>query len=287
MVRPGRLLVRVHGSSINHVDLMLRRGRIPLPGARGLGLDFAGTVEEGYDGAGYAKGTPVWGYTGYLPGPTGTAAEYLLVKPECLSVAPRSVGLAGASALPVVALTALQGLRDVLRVRAGERLLIIGGAGGVGSAAIQIGVALGAEVTAACRASAADFCRSAGARSVIRYDTDDLRSAATQFDALLDTAGAQLSTYRRLTDRRGRFATITPQGFARIPLWLATPGPRMRPVVGKPSGPDLAQLAAWVDGKKLRPLVAHSYSLEQIAQAHYDAEHHESRGKRVVAVIPD
>ena len=122
---------------------------------------------------------------------------------------------------------------------------------------------------------------------MICYDTDDLRSATTRFDVLLDTAGAQLSTYRRLTATKGRFATITPQGFARIPLWLATPGPRMRPVIGKPSGPDLAQLAAWVDAEKLRPLLAQSYPLEEIAQAHYDAEHHPSRGKRVVTVIPD
>lgn len=280
--------MRVVGSSINHLDLMLRQGHMRLlPGARGLGLDFAGKVEEVGPGVTViSAGVRVWGYTGYVPGPTGTAAEYVLVKATRLSVAPQSIDLNLAAALPVAGLTALQALR-VLGVRAGERLLVTGGAGDVGSAAIQLGVSAGADVTASCSSATADFCRSAGAGAVIRYDADDLGIIAASFDAILDTVGADLAAYRRLAARGGRFATVAPRGVVRIPLWLVTAGPRMRLVVGKPSGADLAILAAEVDSGRVRPLVQQSYPLAAIAEAHRDAEQKPGMGKRVLLVNAD
>ncbi|HEY4395284.1 MAG TPA: NAD(P)-dependent alcohol dehydrogenase [Polyangia bacterium] len=287
---PNEVLVRVRGSSLNAADSGARSGGLKLMTGRkfpkGTGVDFAGEVAALGAGVTDLKvGDKVWGYLGGFPGATGTAAEYAIIKRAGVSRAPTSLDLAKASALPAVALTALQALR-ALSVKAGDRLLITGASGGVGSSAVQLGVALGARVTAVCSAANAGLVRSLGADQVIDYATADLAALPANFDVALDCHGSRLGQYRRLVARGGKFGSITMKGFAKIPVWLITPGPRLRPIAVKTNSADLQRLAEYVDAGKLKPVIDKEYTLEDIVAAHRALDSGHAAGKRVLRVTP-
>jgi NADPH:quinone reductase-like Zn-dependent oxidoreductase len=167
--RRGEVLVRVRAAGVNPTDVMRRRlrvGRLP----RGTGVDFAGEVAGAGPGAGDLEpGTLVWGYLGGGMPATGTMADYVVVRRSRLAPAPTTIDLVTAAAVPVVGLTAVQALRDAVRLRAGERLLVVGASGGVGSLTVQLGRALGARVTAVSSRHNFDFCRELGADRVLDY----------------------------------------------------------------------------------------------------------------------
>ena len=285
----GQVLVRVHGSSLNAADSGVRSGSLKLMAGRkfpkGTGVDGAGDVAAVGEGVNdLSVGDKVWGYLGGFPRATGTAAEYAVFKRDGLSLAPDSIDLISAAALPAVGLTALQALR-ALNVSSGDRLLIIGASGGVGSTALQLGVALGAKVSAVCGASSADLCRSLGADEVIDYATADLSQLPVHYDVILDCHGSRLNEYRRLLVRGGKFGSITLKGMAKIPAWLITPGPRMRPIAVKLSSADLQTLASYVDSGKLKPVIENEYPLQEIVTAHQALDSGHARGKRVLRVI--
>ncbi|MEU0459627.1 alcohol dehydrogenase catalytic domain-containing protein, partial [Streptomyces sp. NPDC006129] len=151
---PGEVLVRVRAFSVNGGDLAARSGRARLLTGRSfpqrIGLDFTGEVAAlGTGATGVAVGDRVWGVVGRVSG-FGSAAEYLTIRPERLGRIPDGLDLVSAAALPV-ATTAMTALRDKAALRPGERLLVRGAAGGVGNAAVQLGQADGAEVTALAR----------------------------------------------------------------------------------------------------------------------------------------
>lgn len=285
----GQVLVRVHGSSLNAADSGVRSGSLKLMAGRkfpkGTGVDGAGEVAALGEGVTDLNvGDRVWGYFGGFAGATGTAAEYAVFKRDGLSLAPSSVDLVSAAALPAVGLTALQALRS-LAVSSGDRLLIIGASGGVGSTALQLAVALGAKVSAVCGASSADFCRSLGADEVIDYATTDLSQLRANYDVVLDCNGSRLNEYRRLVVRGGKFGSITLKGFAKIPAWLITPGPSMKAIAVKLSSADLRTLAEYVDSGKLKPAIEQEYPLEEIVAAHQGLDTGHVRGKRVLRVV--
>ncbi|SDS22968.1 NAD(P)-dependent alcohol dehydrogenase [Jiangella sp. DSM 45060] len=284
--RPGprEVLVRVHGASVNPSDALFRSGRLRF-GARlprGTGLDLAGEVAavgEGVDDL--TVGDRVWGYRGGLPKRLGTMAEYAVMTAGRCAPAPAAVDLVAAAALPTVGLTALQVLRDALRVRPGDRVLIVGASGGVGSAAVQLAAAMGATVVAVAGPGNADLCRDLGAADV--WDHTALpEPAGCGFDAVADLHGARVRDYRRLLRRDGRMATTATRG---VPFALASTvlrGPRVRVVQVKARRDDLATLARHVDDGTLRPVVERRYPLERIAAAHHAAETGHARGKRVI-----
>lgn len=285
----GQVLVRMHGSSLNAADSGVRSGSLKLMAGRkfpkGTGVDGAGEVAALGEGVTDLKvGDKVWGYFGGFAGVTGTAAEYAVFKRSGLSLAPNSIDLVSASALPAVGLTALQALRS-LGVGSGNRLLIIGASGGVGSTALQLGVALGAKVSAVCSASSAEFCRGLGAEEVIDYATTDLSQLPANYAVILDCNGSRLNEYRRLLAKGGKFGSITMKGFAKILPWLITPGPRLRPTAVKLSPADLQTLAGYVDSGKLKPAIEKEYPLQEIVEAHRALDSGHVRGKRVLRVI--
>ena len=285
----GQVLVRVHGCSLNAADSAVRSGSLKLMSGRkfpkGTGADCAGEVAAlGAGVTGLNVGDKVWGFVGGMPGATGTAAEYCVIKRAGVSLAPKSIDLVSAAALPAVGLTALQALRS-LGVSSGDRLLIIGASGGVGSTALQLAVALGAKVSAVCGASSADFCRGLGAEEVIDYATADLSKLSPHFDVILDCNGSRLGEYRRLLVRGGKFGSITLKGFAKIPAWLITPGPSMRAIAVKLSSADLQTLAEYVDSGKLKPAIEKEYPFQEIVAAHHALDSGHVRGKRVLRVI--
>ncbi|MEV4116930.1 NADP-dependent oxidoreductase [Nonomuraea sp. NPDC049695] len=284
----GQALIRVHGTSVNPVDVTIRSGGMKLMAGRRFpkrtGLDFAGEVTELGPGATDVKvGQRVWGFLGDVRGRTGATAEYVAVKISALGPAPARVDLTLAAALPSVGVTALRALRDVLRLASGEELLVVGASGGVGSTAIQIGLAMGARVTAIASAVNRGFCRDHGATRTLDYRNP--AAIGGSFDVVLDCHGSDLGRYRRLLRRGGRMMTTASSGMGYAMRSIVTPGPRVRVMMARSRRADLTALAEYVDRGAVQPIVEEIYPLEDIAQAHKLTETGHARGKRVIAVL--
>lgn len=223
----GEVLVRVHNSSVNAMEWHLMNGkpyvmRVALglrPRNPVLGADVSGTVEM--VGAGVTRFKPGDRVFGEIE--AGAYAEYAVGPETKLALKPDGVGFAEAGAVGVAGLTALQGLRDVLGVRPGEKVLINGASGGVGTYAIQIAKALGATVTAVCSTRNVDQARRLGADNVLDYSKEDITSSDEKFDAFFDIAGNHTpGQCKALLSDGGRYVMVGgPKGD-----WLG-PLPRM------------------------------------------------------------
>jgi len=201
-VRPvpgqGQVLVKVHAAGVNPLDTKIAAGagahaRQPLPAV--LGMDLAGTVVElGGAVEGFTVGQEIFGMPGGIGGAQGTIAEYIAVDVRLIAAKPHTLGMREAAALPLVFITAWEGLVDHANVRAGQRVLIHGGAGGVGQMAVQLAKARGADVYATGSAGSLDFIRSLGA-TAIDYQAQSVEdyvehyTAGEGFDIVYDTVG--------------------------------------------------------------------------------------------------
>ncbi|MBY8848925.1 NAD(P)-dependent alcohol dehydrogenase [Saccharothrix longispora] len=285
VVKPGHVLVRVHAASVNGGEPTARAGGLKLVlGPRfpkRTGVDFAGEVVSG---PGFAPGTPVWGA---LPrGTFGSAAEYVAVHPRQVATAPAGLDLVRAAALPGVGTTAVTALRDKVRLRPGERLLVRGATGGVGHVAVQLGRAYGAHVTALASAANLDLARSLGADEVVDYRTDPADLGA--FDVVLDMHGSDLRAYRRLLRPGGRMVAIAFRSAADVGYLLASTalGPRRaRFFSGNPRADLFADLTALVEDGSVEPLVDTVHPLSGAATAHRALETGGGRGKHVLRVL--
>ncbi|WP_051600455.1 zinc-dependent alcohol dehydrogenase family protein [Pseudomonas moraviensis] len=194
----GQVLVRVHAAGVNPLDTKIAAGagahaRQSLPAV--LGLDLAGTVVEvGEAVDGFTPGQEVFGMPGGIGGAQGTMAEYIAVDARLIAVKPHTLSMREAAALPLVFITAWEGLVDHANVRSGQRVLIHGGAGGVGQVAVQLAKARGADVYATGSARSLDFIRSLGA-TAIDYQAQSVEdyvehyTAGEGFDIVYDTVG--------------------------------------------------------------------------------------------------
>ncbi|MBO3676025.1 NAD(P)-dependent alcohol dehydrogenase [Streptomyces sp. NEAU-YJ-81] len=289
---PREVLVRVHATSVNGGELLGRAGKLKLVTGRkfpqGTGIDIAGEVAEvGSSVSHLAMGDRVWGAT--PRGTFGAAAEYVAVRPRQLSFAPDGIDLVRAAALPGVGTTAITALRDKIGLRSGERLLVRGAAGGVGSVAVQLGHALGAHVTALAGAGALDFVRELGADEAHDYRTTG-PTALGPFDAVLDTVGTGLGAYRGLLSPGGRMVSIA---FADRPLsslgsiLVSTlhGSRRVRAFSGNPTHELFADLAAYVEKGAIRPVIDTVHPLSGVGEAHRAMEAGGVRGKHVIQVV--
>src|SRR5215468_3472933 len=194
-VGPGDVLVRVHAAALNPFDWHMLRGEPRIarlmgpmgrtkPKVRVAGVDAAGRVEAvGADVTELKTGDEV---LGFFP---GAFAEYARAKVDMVVPKPARLTFEQAAAVPMAAMTALEGLRDVGQVRAGQRVLVNGAAGGVGTNAVQIGAVLGAEVTGVCSTGNLELVRSLGAAHVIDYTTEDFTDGRERYDVILDNVG--------------------------------------------------------------------------------------------------
>ncbi|MBX9387470.1 NAD(P)-dependent alcohol dehydrogenase [Streptomonospora nanhaiensis] len=294
---PGEVLVKVRAAGVNGGELTGRAGRLRAVTDKAgggwpkrVGLDFAGEVAALGEGAGggWRVGDRVWGL---VPPPLsfGSAAEYVAVPADRLAPAPAGLDLVAAAALPAVGTTVITALRDKARLAAGERLLVRGASGGVGSAAVQLGRAYGAHVTGLAGAANLDLVRELGADEAL-----DHRAVAPgdlgRFDVVLDTVGTGLSAWRRLLTRRGRMVAVTVDAdrlaasLAYIAASAVFGRRRVRFFRGDPGGELLAELTLLVQGGALRPVVDTVFPLADIAKAHASLEAGGVRGKHVVRV---
>lgn len=284
---PGEVLVRVVAASVNGGELYGRAGRVRFVTGRRFpqrtGIDFTGEVVRG---PGFTPGDRVWGL---LPGTFGSAAEFVVLPPDRLALAPAGLDPVAAAALPAVGTTAITALRDKAELRSGERLLVRGGSGGVGSVAVQLGAAYGATVTALAGADHLEFVRSLGATEALDYRRTGPRDLG-RFDVVLDTVGTDHRAYRRLLAPGGRMVAIAFDVRRMVPslAYLAAStafgSRRVRFFRGDPRSDLLAELTALTERGALRPVVERVYPLADIAEAHRALEAGGVRGKLVVTV---
>jgi NADPH:quinone reductase-like Zn-dependent oxidoreductase len=289
---PGQLLVRVRATSVNPLDWKMRKGRMrwmkPARFPLILGYDVAGEVEAiGAEVTHFEPGDAVHAYTAQ----GGGYAEYALVREEEAAPKPASLSFEEAAAVPVAALTALQALRDKGELAPGERLLVNGGAGGVGLFAVQIGKALGARVVAVASGRNQEFLREIGADRGIDYEQEDFTTDEESFHVVFDTVGtASFRACDLILEEGGVYVTtsfspeILVQGMVSLVGGLFGPVRRARAVMVKPRGQDLAFLGRLIDTGKLRPHVEEIFRLERIADAHVYSEEGHVRGKLVVRI---
>lgn len=309
--RPGPrdLLVEVHASSINPVDTKIRAGaqrlllRYPLPWV--LGLDVSGVVvETGPKVTRFAVGDEVFASPRHSR--PGCYAEYVAVDEREAAHKPSRLSHAQAAGVPLAALTAWDCLVEVTRVRAGDKVLVHAGAGGVGSIAIQLAKHLGAEVATTCSEANAALVRRLGADVVVDYRRQRFEEILPPQDVVLDSLGfASVARSLVVLARGGRLVSIqsdlprrtarwgqllgtllTGLSMAWLPVraWLRY-GVRARSlIVREPHGGHLAKIAELIDAGAIEPLVDRVVGLEQVAEAHRYAEGGHVRGKVVLAV---
>ena len=288
--KPHEVLVRVTAATVNGGELHGRAGRVRLLTGRhfpqGTGIDFVGEIVTlGQKVTAWQPGDHVWGVVGLRRGP-GTAAEYVTVPAASVHRAPRTLRPVEAVSLLTGGGTALYGLRDRARVRPGERLLIRGAAGGVGSVAVQIGARLGAHVTALAHPRATDFLHSLGAEEVVDYHTE--LSSLGRYDVVFDTRGTRLREARSLLEKHGRMVTIAfdlDHPVSSLGYLLASNvhgGRRVQFFFGDLKPTLFDEVAGLADRGDIRPVVDTVYPLERISDAHARLEAGGVHGKLVL-----
>lgn len=286
----GEVLVQVEASSVNGHDVIVRSGGLKIISGRkfplGTGLDFAGVVAATGPGqAGYRSGDRVWGTVHPRQRhAAGAAAEYVAVPADRIAPAPAGIPSTDAAALVVAGTTALIALRDSTRLASGERVLVRGAAGGVGTAAVQLAHSMGGHVTALARDRYAEALGDLGADRVLGYDATPEQTGS--FDVIVDTVGSDLECYRRRLTRNGRMVTIGLSASALAAIGLSTVhgSRRIRTFSANPDTALLTDLAGYVASGALRPVVSDTFPLADIAAAHQAFSRGGILGKHVIAV---
>jgi NADPH:quinone reductase-like Zn-dependent oxidoreductase len=300
--KEDQVLVRVHAAGLHRGDwhvmtglpylirlvvptLGLRRPKIPV-----RGMDVAGRVEAvGTNVTRFRPGDAVFGWT------DGSYAEYATAPEDHLAPKPANLSFERAAVVPISGIAALQGLRDTGQVQPGQRVLILGAAGGVGWFAVQLAKAFGAEVTGVGSTAQVELIRSIGADDVIDYTRDDVTDGTRRWDLILDTGGHRpLSRLRRALTPRGTLVIVGSEGRGR---WMGGfdrqlralvlsrfVGQRLRMLSSQPRQDDLQTLRELIEAGKLTPVIDRTFPLREVPAAirHLVAGH--GRGKLVIAV---
>ncbi len=301
------VLVRVRAASVNPLDVHVMRGTpyllrmmfgLPRPKSNGLGGDMAGRVEAvGKNVTRFRPGDEVYGGRGLAAAERCSAfAEYAAFHQDgMLRRKPVNLTFEEAAAVPVAAITALQALRDKGRVQAGHRVLVNGAAGGVGTFAVQIAKAYGAEVTGVCSTGNVHLIRSIGADHVVDYTREDFTRVGRRYDLIVDNAGNHpLTAIRRALAPKGVLVAVGGPvkgrwirpflGQVKLPAYSLVVSQAMRPMLARGNGDDLAVLTGLIEAGKVTPVVGRTYPLSAVPDAiRHLAEGH-ARGKVVITV---
>ncbi|MCC6398601.1 MAG: NAD(P)-dependent alcohol dehydrogenase [Bacteroidetes bacterium] len=298
--KDDEILVKVHAASVNAYDwhfltadiflIRVMTGGLFKPKNTRLGADVAGRVEAvGRNARQFQPGDEVFGdMAGHG---NGSFAEYVSAPESVFALKPANLSFEEAAAVPMAAVTALQGLRDEGRVRPGQKVLINGASGGVGTFAVQIAKWFGAEVTAVCSTRNLDQARSLGADHVIDYTKEDFTQSGRQFDLILAVNGYHsLSAYKRALAPMGVYIMAggsQAQIFEAMLLgsWMSiTGGKKMGGVSAKPNQDDLVFIKGLLEAGKVVPVIDRRFPLRETAEAlRYLGEGH-ARGKIVITI---
>ena len=295
---PGQVLVRIQAASVHIGDCHvirgvpklfrpmygLRRPKAPIPGT-----DMAGIVEAvGADVTRFQPGDAVLGWC------SGAFATHAIAADQALAHKPDGLTFEEASAVGVSAMTALQGLRDHGKLRAGQHVLVVGASGGIGTFAVQIVKAMGAEVTGVCSTRNVELVRSLGADHIIDYSVEDFTQGGPRYDLIFDNVGSHslAATRRALTPTGTLLSNGSPVGgwvgglgnVIRAGVASLVVRQQGRPFVSLPKPEDLAALLELVEAGRLRPIIDRTYPLAETAQAIAHVAEGHNRGTTVIEV---
>ena len=257
------------------------------------GMDLAGQVEAvGGDVTRFRSGDEVFGWA------KGTFAEYVAASEDALALKPANMSFEQSAVIAISGFTALQGLRDKGRIQPGQKVLILGASGGVGTSAVQVAKAFGAEVTGVCSGSNVDLVRSIGADQVIDYTKEDFTQSGQRYDLILDMAGVHsLAQYRSALTPRGTLVMVGSSGVALRHPYLRGMGrwskalvlssfsrQRLRALLQTRNQEDLAVLQDLMESGKLTPVISARYSLSEAPEAVRHFEEGHVQGRAVVTV---
>ncbi len=294
------VLVKVQAASINAGDWhLLTADPFPMrligtglfkPKNTILGADVAGRVEAvGRNVKQFRPGEAVFG--GIFGLGSGSFAEYVSVPESALTLKPSNISFEEAAAVPVAAVTALQGLRDQGYLQPGQKVLINGASGGVGTFAVQIARAFGAEVTAVCSTRNLELARSIGADHVIDYTKEDFTQNGQQYDLILAVNGYHpLSAYQRALTPQGIYVFVgglpaqISQSLFLGPLMSKNDGRKMTSCMKKANQKDLLFIRDLLEEGKIRPVIDECYSLSKTAEAFRYFEKGHAQGKVVITI---
>ena len=291
----GEILVRVHAAAVFPQDWHCLRGTPLLarlmaggllkPGHRVLGSDVAGRVEAVGDSvAAFKPGDDVFGFSFKH----GGFAEFVCLRVSGIVLKkPAGLSFEEAAAVPVASLMALMGLRDKGKVKPGQKVLINGASGGIGTFAVQIAKAFGAKVTGVCSTRNLELVSSLGADRVIDYIKEDFARGTERYDVIFDVVAKR--TYAecwRALGPNGTYVTTTISvGLLLQSLWVAlTSGRRLKPMLQPPTQADLAVVKELIEAGKVRPVIDRRYPLAEVPEAIAYVEKGHARGKVVIDV---
>ena len=301
--KDDQVLIRIHAASVNPLDwhyvrgvpLMIRAGAgLRNPKEPRIGVDFAGVVEAvGKDITQFKTSDEVYGTR------TGAFAEYVCKVEKTLALKPVNLTFEQAAAVPVAACTALQGLRDKGQIQPGQKVLINGAAGGVGTFSVQIAKAFGAEVTGVCSTRNVEMVRSLGADRVIDYTQEDFTQSGQRYDLILDNAGNRsLSDFRRVLTPNGTLVfngggpLSASQGRLLGPMvnsiratmlaWFINQ--KVATFLASVTKEDLTFLKELIEAGKVTPVIDRTYPLSETAEAIRYLEDGHARAKVVVTI---
>ncbi|MCH8308244.1 MAG: NAD(P)-dependent alcohol dehydrogenase [Proteobacteria bacterium] len=291
------VLVKVHAAAVNPLDWHYMRGSpyimrlgvgLGAPTRTSMGVDFAGTVEAvGSNVKRFKPGDEVFG------GRSGAFAEYVTVREDrALALKPANMTFEQAASVPIAAITALQALRDKGQLKPGQKVLINGASGGVGTFAVQIAKSYGAEVTGVCSTRNVEMVRSIGADHVIDYTQEDYTKSGQHYDLIIDNVGNHsLLANRRVLNPDGIFVIVGgPKGNWLAPLMNPIKALMLSPFVGqefvmilaKLDKDDLAILGDLMQAGKVTPVIDRRYRLSEVPAAIRYSEEGHARGKIVI-----
>jgi NADPH:quinone reductase-like Zn-dependent oxidoreductase len=295
-----QVLIKVYASSVNPLDSFMMRGPLFFLSAIGnllkpkhqvMGADIAGVIEStGRDIKRFHPGDEVFGASFESNG-LGGFAEYACAREDRLAPKPANVSFEQAAAVPVAAITALQGLRDYGQIKPGHKVLIDGASGGVGTFAIQLAKTFGAEVTAVCSPGNMEIARSIGASHIIDYTREDFTQSDLLYDLILGAnAHHSIFAYRRVLRRNGIFVMVG-GAISRIlqaavlrPLLSNIGSKKIQFFIAKMNANDLLFLRDLLQSGKLSPVIDRCFPLDEAAEALRYREAGHAKGKVVITI---
>ncbi|MGA0560565.1 NAD(P)-dependent alcohol dehydrogenase [Larkinella sp. VNQ87] len=286
---PHRVLIRVHAASVNPVDTKVREGglKLILSGnfPKILGVECAGVVEA--VGLMVKNVQPGDRVVASLGPEGGGYAEYAVAKDTNVVKLPDEVSFAQAAAMPVAAGTALQALLDKAKIRPGDRVLINGATGGVGTFAIQIARLMGSQVTAVCSSDGVPLALQLGAEQVIDYSVADFTKSLERYDVVFDAVGkSSYDECRPILTETGHYITTIPSPKQVLEQALTTfSGQKAESLLFTFNQDQMNWLLKQVADGKLLPVIERTYRLEELALAHGDSEAGHVKGKLVIEVV--
>ena len=297
--KDDEVLVKVYAVSVNAADLHLLRADpflirlssgLQKPKNTILGSDIAGRVEEvGKNVKQFKPGDEVFGDISACG--WGGFAEYACARENALVLKPAKISFEEAAAVPMAAVTALQGLRTFGQIQPGQKVLINGASGGVGTFAVQIAKSFGAEVTGVCSTAKLDMVRSIGADHVIDYTQEDFTQNGHRYDLILAANGYHpISDYRRVLTPNGTYVMtggsmdqMTEAMFQGS--WISMTGSqKMGNLLAKPNNADLAFMKELLEAGKVKPVIDRTYPLSETVEAIRYLEEGHAQGKVVITV---